>query len=224
MRYFFERVLFIPVELKWPPSSVSRPDHRRAHPLRGDQPVGRDGRQPGRPPPGERGATALGVVNVVGSSIAREADSVLYTWAGPEICVASTKAYTSQLVALYLLGLHAARLRGSFGAEETAALVAQMRQLPDLVSRVLDCDEAVRRMAPSFAGAADFFVLGRGLDYAVSLEGALKMKEISYIHGEALAAGEMKHGPLALVSQGTPVVCLVTQEALREKMLSNIKE
>lgn len=226
MRYFFERVLRIPVELEVASEFRYRDptiDERTLFVVISQSGETADSLAALRLAK-SRGATALGVVNVVGSSIAREADSVLYTWAGPEICVASTKAYTSQLVALYLLGLHAARLRGSFGAEETAALVAQMKQLPDLVSRVLDCDESVRQMAPSFAGAADFFVLGRGLDYAVALEGALKMKEISYIHGEALAAGEMKHGPLALVSQGTPVVCLVTQEALREKMLSNVKE
>ncbi|MBI3947408.1 MAG: glutamine--fructose-6-phosphate transaminase (isomerizing), partial [Armatimonadetes bacterium] len=171
-----------------------------------------------------RGATVLGVVNVVGSSIARESDAVLYTWAGPEICVASTKAYTSQLVALDLLGLRIARERGTLDAPGTARLVAEMRRLPELVDRALATESAIQEMAAAIAGSDHCFYLGRGADYAVSLEGALKLKEISYIHAEALAAGEMKHGPLALVTDGTPVVCLVTQEALREKMLSNIKE
>ena len=171
----------------------------------------------------QKGATALGIVNVVGSSIAREADAVMHTWAGPEICVASTKAYTSQVVALTLLGLHAGRMRGTL-PPDAERVVAEMRRLPERVDAILADDLVVQQVAQRFAGARDYFFLGRGLDYAVALEGALKLKEISYIHGEALAAGEMKHGPLALVTDGTPVVCLVTQEALREKMISNIKE
>jgi glucosamine--fructose-6-phosphate aminotransferase (isomerizing) len=171
-----------------------------------------------------KGATVLAVVNVVGSTIAREADHVLLTWAGPEICVASTKAYLTQLMAMYLLGLYLAQSKGSLSGEEVAACVAELRRLPDLVQRVLDHENLVINMAYRFWNTADFFFIGRGLDFAAALEGALKLKEISYIHAEAYAAGEMKHGPLALVAPQVPVVCLATQTRLRDKMLSNIQE
>ncbi|HEY3281495.1 MAG TPA: glutamine--fructose-6-phosphate transaminase (isomerizing) [Armatimonadota bacterium] len=170
-----------------------------------------------------RGAKVIGVINVVGSSIARESDAVVYTWAGPEICVASTKAYVTQLLALYLLGLHIARVRGVADAE-SLAVVERLRTIPDLLERVLEHADQVRELARGLAGKQDFFFLGRGADFAVALEGALKLKEISYLHAEAYAAGEMKHGPLALISPDVPIICLVTQERLREKMISNIKE
>ncbi len=172
----------------------------------------------------EQGATVLAIVNAVGSTIAREADHVLYTWAGPEICVASTKAYLTQLMALYLLGLHLARVKEMLSAEEVAEYVAELTRLPDLVQRILDHENLIINLAQRLWNTTDFFFIGRGLDYAVAMEGALKLKEISYIHAEAYAAGEMKHGPLALVAPQVPVVCLVTQTHLRDKLVSNIQE
>jgi glutamine---fructose-6-phosphate transaminase (isomerizing) len=171
-----------------------------------------------------RGALTVGIVNVVGSSLAREADAALYTQAGPEICVASTKAYTSQLTAVYLLGLYLARLRGTLDADDEAATVAALQRLPEQAAAVLQREEEIAEIARSFADCHDFFFLGRGLDYAVAQEGALKLKEISYRHSEALAAGEMKHGTLALVTDEVCAVCLATQQPLREKLASNIKE
>jgi glucosamine--fructose-6-phosphate aminotransferase (isomerizing) len=170
------------------------------------------------------GATTIGVVNVVGSTLAREADCALYTQAGPEICVASTKAYTSQLTGIYLLGLYLARLRGTLPAEDESLLVGALQQLPEQVTAILANEGAVREMAHAFRDCHDFFFLGRGLDYAVAQEGALKLKEISYRHSEALAAGEMKHGTLALVTEQVSAICLSTQRSLREKLASNIKE
>jgi glucosamine--fructose-6-phosphate aminotransferase (isomerizing) len=169
-----------------------------------------------------RGATTIGVVNVVGSSIARESDHVLYTWAGPEICVASTKAYLTQLTALNLLALHMAQVRGV--EEKTRRLARELAKLPDLVAEVLELEPQIAKLARELADREHFFFLGRGRDYAVALEGALKLKEITYLHAEAYAAGELKHGPLALITHEVPVVCLVTQEQIREKMTSNIKE
>ncbi|MBW3622791.1 MAG: glutamine--fructose-6-phosphate transaminase (isomerizing) [Armatimonadetes bacterium] len=170
-----------------------------------------------------RGAKVVAVVNVVGSSIAREADVPVYTWAGPEICVASTKAYTTQLAVMYLLGLHFANVRG-VALEETARLTKELETIPDCVATLMERDDEVERIAATLTEKEDFFFLGRGMDFAVSLEGALKLKEITYLHAEAYAAGEMKHGPLALISPDVPVICLVTSERLREKMISNIKE
>jgi glucosamine--fructose-6-phosphate aminotransferase (isomerizing) len=172
----------------------------------------------------EKGATTLGIVNVIGSTISREAQHVLHTQAGPEICVASTKAYVSQLIAVYLLGLCLARQRGVLTAAEEREIVAAMRTLPDQVQEVLDGEEKIIALAERFAGCKDFFFLGRGLDYAVAVEGALKLKEISYIHSEALAAGEMKHGTLALITQGVSTICIATQRRLYEKLISNVKE
>ena len=172
----------------------------------------------------EAGAVTVGVVNVVGSTLAREADGALYTQAGPEICVASTKAYTSQLAALSLLGLYLARLRASLDVNEEAAVIAGLVALPEQLASILAREAEVEAMAASFAGCHDFFFLGRGLDYAVAQEGALKLKEISYRHSEALAAGEMKHGTLALVTPEVSAICLATQEPLREKLASNLKE
>jgi glucosamine--fructose-6-phosphate aminotransferase (isomerizing) len=171
-----------------------------------------------------QGATTLGIVNVIGSTISREAQHVLHTQAGPEICVASTKAYVSQLIAVYLLGLSLARQRGVMSEAEEREIVASMRGLPEQVETILAGEEAVVRMAEQFAGCTDFFFLGRGLDYAVAVEGALKLKEISYIHSEALAAGEMKHGTLALIVPGVSTICIATQQPLYEKMISNVKE
>lgn len=170
------------------------------------------------------GAATIALVNVVGSTMSREADNILYTRAGPEICVASTKAYVSQLVAMYLLGLHLARVRNSATDEVEAEYVRDLRLLPDLVARVLETEQEVAQIAEELTDIEHCFYLGRGLDYDVCLEGALKMKEISYIHAEAYAAGEMKHGPLALITKGTPVFCVVTQDHVRDKMISNIKE
>jgi glucosamine--fructose-6-phosphate aminotransferase (isomerizing) len=170
------------------------------------------------------GAYTVGIVNVVGSSLAREAHAALFTQAGPEICVASTKAYTSQLAAIYLLGLYLARLRGTLSPEEETSLVESLLRLPDQVGAILQNEPAIRAMATAFADRHDFFFLGRGLDYAVAQEGALKLKEISYRHSEALAAGEMKHGTLALVTEEVAAICIATQHRLREKLASNIKE
>jgi glutamine---fructose-6-phosphate transaminase (isomerizing) len=172
----------------------------------------------------EKGATTLGIVNVIGSTISREAQHVLHTQAGPEICVASTKAYVSQLIGVYLLGAYLARQRGVMTAAEERQIVASMRALPEQVEEVLSSEESIVRLAEQFAGCKDFFFLGRGLDYAVAVEGALKLKEISYIHSEALAAGEMKHGTLALITQGVSTICIATQKALYEKLISNVKE
>ena len=171
-----------------------------------------------------KGATTLAIVNVIGSTISREAQHVLHTQAGPEICVASTKAYVSQLIAVYLLGLYLARQRGVLSIEEEREFVAAMRLLPEQVQEVLEGEKAIIRTAEQFASCKDFFFLGRGLDYAVAMEGALKLKEISYIHSEALAAGEMKHGTLALIVAGVATICIATQRTLYEKMISNVKE
>ncbi|HEU4751779.1 MAG TPA: glutamine--fructose-6-phosphate transaminase (isomerizing) [Armatimonadota bacterium] len=170
------------------------------------------------------GAATIAIVNVVGSTLAREADAALYTQAGPEICVASTKAYTSQLTAIYLLGLYLARLRGTLSAEEERPVVEALLRLPEQVAAILAREGEIRDMAEAFASCHDFFFLGRGLDYAVAQEGALKLKEISYRHSEALAAGEMKHGTLALVTEDVSAICLATQRHLREKLASNIIE
>lgn len=171
-----------------------------------------------------QGVKVLAIVNVIGSSIYREADEVFPTWAGPEICVASTKAYVTQLVAEYLLAFHFGLIRGNLTEEEVAELVAALKETPDLVQQVLDREGEIAEFAKQFTHCHDFFFLGRGLDFAVSLEGALKLKEISYAHAEAYAAGELKHGPLALLTDGVPVFCTTVQSDLYDKMLSNIKE
>ncbi len=171
-----------------------------------------------------RGARVLAVTNVVDSSVAREADDVLYTWAGPEIAVASTKAYSTQLVAMYLVGLYLAQHRGTLPAGEISRMVEELRQLPDKVNAVLENGRNILEFVRRHCNRPSFFYIGRGLDYAVAMEGALKLKEISYIHAEAYAAGELKHGTLALIVEGVPVVALATQPALNKKMASNIKE
>ena len=170
------------------------------------------------------GAKTLAVVNVVGSSIAREADNVFYTLAGPEIAVATTKAYSTQLIAGYLLAVEFAKVRGQISAEEYARLIAELLALPEKMKRVLEDKERIQWFAAKFANAKDIFFIGRGIDYAISLEGSLKMKEISYIHSEAYAAGELKHGTISLIEDGTLVVSVLTQQRLYEKMISNMVE
>ena len=171
-----------------------------------------------------RGIRTLGIVNVVGSSIAREADNVFYTLAGPEIAVATTKAYSTQLVAGYMLSIQFAKARGTIDDAQYTALIEELQTLPDKITRVLDDKERIQWFASKFANAHDIFFIGRGLDYAISLEGSLKMKEISYIHSEAYAAGELKHGTISLIEDGTLVIGVLTQEELYEKMISNMVE
>jgi glucosamine--fructose-6-phosphate aminotransferase (isomerizing) len=171
-----------------------------------------------------RGSRVLAVTNVVGSTLAREADDVLFIRAGPEIAVASTKAYTAMLVALQMLAIDLGLRRGTLVRDHAAALIARLRHLPVLAQEVLDRAAPVEALARRLAGAEHAFFIGRGLDYAVAMEGSLKLKEISYLHSEALAAGELKHGTLALVTPQTPVFALVTQRAVYEKSLSNIQE
>ena len=170
------------------------------------------------------GAKTLAVVNVVGSSIAREADEVIYTYAGQEISVASTKAYVTQIIALYLITLFLAQHDNKLGPAVVADYVACLQDLPQHVSTILSDTTQIESIATELSGSSSFFYLGRGFDYAVALEAALKLKEVTYIHAEAYAAGEMKHGPLALVEPGVSVVCFATQSALYDKMLSNVKE
>lgn len=170
------------------------------------------------------GARVLAITNVVGSSVAREADDVIITLAGPEIAVASTKAYSSQLIAFFLLGLYWAQTVGRKDEAEVANVLAAMQVLPEQVEKILAQSEVIKQVAESISHHSSLFFIGRGVDYAVAMEGSLKLKEISYIHSEAYAAGELKHGTLALIEEGTPVIALLTQEDLYEKMLSNIKE
>ena len=172
----------------------------------------------------ELGSKVLGIVNVVGSTIAREADNVLYTWAGPEISVATTKAYSTQLSALYLLAMLFGKTRETISDEEYAELLSELKSLPDKISEILGDKERIQWFASKYANAKDVFFLGRGVDYATSLEGSLKLKEISYIHSEAYAAGELKHGTISLIEDGILTVAVVTQPDLYEKMISNIVE
>ncbi len=171
-----------------------------------------------------RGSTVLAITNVVGSSIAREADDVVATIAGPEIAVASTKAYTSQLLAFYLFAVYLAQEKLALSEQERKQLIQALKQLPEQVENILDNADHIRSFAESIRHEKNLFFIGRGLDYAVALEGSLKLKEISYIHSEAYAAGELKHGTLALIEEGTQVIALVTQAELFEKMISNITE
>ncbi|WP_025844842.1 glutamine--fructose-6-phosphate transaminase (isomerizing) [Paenibacillus ehimensis] len=170
------------------------------------------------------GARVLAITNVVGSSVAREADDVIVTWAGPEIAVASTKAYTSQLIAFYLLGLYLAQTLGTVDEAYIAEVVAGLQELPEKVESILAQADTIKAIAEQVSTHDNLFFIGRGLDYAVALEGSLKLKEISYIHSEAYAAGELKHGTLALIEEGIPVIALATQDDLFEKTVSNIKE
>lgn len=170
------------------------------------------------------GARTLAVTNVVGSSIAREADQTIYTYAGPEIAVASTKAYTTQLVVMLMLGIYVGNLRGELPEELALTLTRDMRAIPEQIHAMLEDVEQIKIFAKQYASAEDAFFLGRSLDYCVALEGALKLKEISYIHAEAYAAGELKHGTLALIGEGTPVIVLATQSDVYPKTISNLKE
>jgi len=172
----------------------------------------------------EKGARVIAITNVVGSSIARESDDVLYTWAGPEIAVASTKAYTTQLIILILLALQMAKTNETVTDAEVGRIISNLHLTPDKIEKVLLGVEEIKKIAEEIYKSQNIFFIGRNIDYDVAREGSLKLKEISYIHSEAIAAGELKHGTLALVEEGTPVVAIVTQGKLFEKTLSNIKE
>ena len=171
-----------------------------------------------------RGAKALAIVNVVGSTIAKIADYTLYTWAGPEIAVATTKGYTTQLTVLYLFALYAAKSLGTVEGKEYKRLLTALRSLPKQMQTALDMNPAIPALAKKYHGSPSMFFIGRNTDYAVALEGALKMKEISYIHAESYAAGELKHGTIALIYEGQPVIALCCNDAVMEKTMSNIVE
>ena len=172
----------------------------------------------------EMGIKTLGIVNVVGSFIAREADSCFYTLAGPEIAVATTKAYSCQLIAGYLLSIQFAKIRGTIDDEKYSYLIEELKTIPGKIEKILDEKERLQWFASKYANAKDVFFIGRGIDYAVSLEGSLKLKEISYIHSEAYAAGELKHGTISLIEDGTLVIGILTQSDLYEKTVSNMVE
>ena len=170
------------------------------------------------------GAKSLAITNVVGSSISREADNTVYTWAGPEISVASTKAYTTQLVAGLLFAVYLGQLNGKMDPALGAEILCGVKSLPTLIHEIFEVDEDMKAFAKHYGFKSDAFFLGRAIDYAVAMEGALKLKEISYIHAEAYAGGELKHGTLALIEEGVPVIALATQEDVYDKMISNIRE
>ena len=170
------------------------------------------------------GAKILSIVNVVGSSIARESDHVMYTWAGPEIAVATTKAYSTQLDVAYLIALYFAKVRGQIDEEQMKYYCGELQKLPEVIQKIVNHVDGLQYLASQSFNANNIFFLGRGIDYAVALEGSLKLKEISYIHSEAYAAGELKHGTISLIEDGTLVVALATQDNLFEKLVSNIKE
>ncbi len=171
-----------------------------------------------------KGVKTLGIVNVVGSSIAREADRVMYTWAGPEIAVATTKAYTAQLIAEYLLAVKFAQARGEVTEAEVEGYLKDLQRLPDQIEMLLSNKERIQHFANRYIAAKDVFFVGRGIDYAISLEGSLKLKEISYIHSEAYTGGELKHGPISLLEDGTLVIAICTYGRLFDKMMSNVRE
>lgn len=172
----------------------------------------------------EHGVRTLGIVNVVGSSIAREADNVFYTLAGPEISVATTKAYSTQLIAAYTLAIQFAKIRGEITEEQYTGYIKELQTIPDKIRKILEDKERIQWFAAKQANAKDIFFIGRGIDYAICLEGSLKMKEISYIHSEAYAAGELKHGTISLIEDGTLVIGVLTQPDLYEKTVSNMVE
>jgi glucosamine--fructose-6-phosphate aminotransferase (isomerizing) len=172
----------------------------------------------------KKGAHVISICNVVGSTIARESQGVIYTHAGPEIGVASTKAFTSQLMALYLLALYLGRVRGTLGRDEEKMLIKALVHAPQWVEEVLQKEEKVQDIARRFFQFRDFLYLGRGVNYPVALEGALKLKEISYIHAEGYPAGEMKHGPIALIDENMPVVFISPQDSVYEKVLNSVME
>ncbi len=171
-----------------------------------------------------KGAKSLAIINVRGSSIARESDYVMYTNAGPEIAVASTKAYTTQLTLFYLIVCKMAYLRGVMNDDEVRDCIRSLKRVPEVINNLLDERNAIHVIARGIINAKDLFMIGRGLDYSILMEGSLKLKEVSYIHSEAYASGELKHGPIALITENTPVVALVTQERIMSKELSNIRE
>lgn len=171
-----------------------------------------------------KGAKILAITNVVGSSISREADEVFYTWAGPEIAVASTKAYTTQITSLYMIALNFALEKGTITREEYLSTIEKMKKLPEKIQKVLDNQDKIKETAERIVSKEHVFFLGRGVDYSLAMEGSLKLKEVSYIHSEAFAAGELKHGTIALIEEGTPVISIATQENLFEKMVSNMQE
>lgn len=171
-----------------------------------------------------QGIKTLGIVNVVGSSIAREADRVMYTWAGPEIAVATTKAYSAQLIAHYLLAIHFAQVKGQIPEAQVSEMITDLKAIPTQIEMLLANKEHIQKIANRYVGAKDVFFIGRGIDYSIGMEGSLKLKEISYIHSEAYAAGELKHGTISLIEEGTLVAALVTQKDLYKKTLSNIVE
>ena len=172
----------------------------------------------------KKGARVLSIVNVVGSSIARDSDDVLYTWAGPEIAVASTKAYNTQLSALYLIALDFAKKKGQVDEVFYKRIVEELINIPKAIENILENKEVIQKFASEHYNAKSIFFIGRGFDYALSMEGSLKLKEISYIHSEAYAGGELKHGTIALIEEGTLVICPMTQDNLMDKMISNIRE
>ena len=172
----------------------------------------------------EQEVKTLGIVNVVGSSIAREADNVFYTLAGPEIAVATTKAYSAQLIAGYMLSIEFARVRGEITEEQYTGYITELQTIPDKIGRILEDKERIQWFAAKQANAQDIFFVGRGIDYAICLEGSLKLKEISYIHSEAYAAGELKHGTISLIEDGILVIGVLTQPELYEKTISNMVE
>ena len=172
----------------------------------------------------DHGIRTLAIVNVVGSSIAREADNVFYTLAGPEISVATTKAYSTQLIAAYVLAIQFAKVREQITEEQSAGYIEELKTLPDKIQRIIDDKERIQWFASKQANAHDTFFIGRGIDYAISMEGSLKMKEVSYIHSEAYAAGELKHGTISLIEDGTLVIGVLTQPELYEKTVSNMVE
>ncbi len=171
-----------------------------------------------------QGIRILSIVNVVGSSIARESDDVLYTWAGPEIAVATTKGYSTQISLMYLLALKLGHVRGYVSDDMLQTLVSELEQIPEYMEKLLKNEAQWKALAKTYAFANDVFLIGRGIDYAVAMEGSLKLKEISYIHSEAYAAGELKHGTISLIEDGTLVIAIATQDALYEKLVSNVKE
>lgn len=172
----------------------------------------------------EKGIRVLGIVNVVGSSIAREADNVMYTWAGPEIAVATTKAYSAHLISLYLLAMKFAHVRGELSDQGLADMIEELKELPTQVEMLLNNKNKIQKFANRYLAAKSIFFIGRGIDYAISLEGSLKLKEVSYIHSEAYAAGELKHGTISLIEEGTLVCAVLTQEELYKKTISNMVE
>ena len=171
-----------------------------------------------------RGSHVISIVNVVGSAIAVESNDVIYTWAGPEIAVATTKAYSTQLAVIYLMALYFGDKLGTIVPDEYKALVGELEKLPERIEKILDHKEKIQYLASKYFNSKDVFFIGRNIDYALSLEGSLKLKEISYIHSEAYAAGELKHGTISLIEKGTPVIALVTHEELIGKIVSNIEE